>query len=202
MFYYIEGSIAHKESGLAVVDTGGVGYACNTSLNTLSQLEIGESVRLYTYLHIREDIFDIYGFIDRAELDCFKMLISVSGVGPKAAIAMLSTSTPSQLAAYIISSDEKMLTQAPGVGKKTAQRIILELKDKMKKAHVGQSSEDMFSRQGQSFRSSLSEATAALGVLGYSSQETGEALRGIDPEGLPVEEIVRLALKNMAGGKQ
>ena len=90
MFYYIEGTVTYRESGLAVIDAGGVGYACNTSLNTLSQLETGQSVRLYTYLHVREDIFDLYGFIDREELNFFKMLISVSGIGPKVAMSMLS----------------------------------------------------------------------------------------------------------------
>ena len=201
MFYYIEGKVAHRESGLAVIDANGVGYACSTSLNTLSQLEMGQSTRLYTYLHVREDIFDIYGFIDREELNFFKMLISVSGIGPKAAISMLSTATPSQLAAYIISGDEKMLTQSPGIGKKTAQRIILELKDKIEKERIGLGSEVAFVSQDPAFSSNLSEASAALGVLGYSAQETGEALRGIDSKGLPVSEIVRLALKNMAGGK-
>ena len=201
MFYYIEGTVTYRESGLAVIDAGGVGYACNTSLNTLSQLETGQSVRLYTYLHVREDIFDLYGFIDSEELNFFKMLISVSGIGPKVAMSMLSTAPASQLAAYIISGDEKMLTQAPGIGKKTAQRIILELKDKIKKEQIGLGSEPGFVPLDASFGSNLSEASVALGVLGYTAQEVGAALRGIDSSGLSVEEIVRLALKNMAGGK-
>lgn len=201
MFYYIEGNIAHKESGLAVIDAGGVGYACNTSLNTLSQLETGTCTRLYTYVHIREDIFDIYGFLTREELNCFKMLISISGVGPKAAISVLSTVTPGQLAMAVITDDEKTLTRAQGIGKKTAQRIILELKDKMKKEQLQAATAEGFTGIDMSIRSKASEAAAALGVLGYSSQEAAAALKGIDTESIPVEEIVRLALKNMAGGK-
>jgi len=202
MFYYIEGTVAHMESGLAVIDAGGVGYACNTTLNTISQLEKGKRARLYTYLHIREDIFDIYGFLTHEELSCFKMLISISGVGPKAATSILSAATPGQLAMAVITGDEKMLTRAPGIGKKIAQRIILELKDKMKKEQLEAASADGIPGVSAGFSSNAAEAAAALGVLGYSSQETAAAMKGIDAEGLPVEEIVRLALKKMAGGKR
>ncbi|NLM60532.1 MAG: Holliday junction branch migration protein RuvA [Clostridiales bacterium] len=201
MFYYIEGVISHKESGLAVVDAGGVGYACNTSLNTLSQLEKGARARLYTYVHIREDVLDIYGFMTREELNCFKMLISISGVGPKAAVSILSTVTPSQLAMAVITDDEKALTRAQGIGKKIAQRIILELKDKMKKEQLQAASTEGFTGVDVSLQSNASEATAALGVLGYSQQEAAYALKGIDTESMPVEEVIRLALKNLAGGK-
>jgi Holliday junction DNA helicase RuvA len=202
MFYYIEGTVAHLESGLAVIDAGGVGYACNTSLSTLSQLEKGKKARLYTYLHIREDIFDIYGFVSHEELSCFKMLLSISGVGPKAATSILSVATPGQLAMAVITGDEKMLTQAPGIGKKIAQRIILELKDKMKKEQLEAASVSGSAGMASGFSSKASEAAAALGVLGYSSAETAAAMKGINAEELPIEEIVRLALKNMAGGKR
>lgn len=201
MFYYIEGTVAHIESGLAVIDAGGVGYACNTSLQTLAQLEKGKRARLYTYLHIREEIFDIYGFVTHEELACFKMLLSISGVGPKAATSILSAATPGQLAMAVITGDEKMLTQAPGIGKKIAQRIILELKDKMKKEQLEAAGGGASSAVSSGFGSKANEAAAALGVLGYSSQETAAALKGIDAESLPVEEIVRLALKKMVGNR-
>jgi Holliday junction DNA helicase RuvA len=202
MFYYIEGTVSHIENGLAVIDAGGVGYACNTTLNTLSQLEKGKRSRLYTYLHVREDIFDIYGFLTQEELGCFRMLISISGVGPKAALSILSAATPGQLAMAVITGDEKMLTRAPGIGKKTAQRIILELKDKMKKEQLEAVSADGIPGVLTNPGSNASEAAAALEVLGYSSREVAAAMKGIDTEGLPVEEILKLALKNMAGGKQ
>jgi Holliday junction DNA helicase RuvA len=135
MFYYVEGTVAHTEPYLAVIDCGGVGYACHTSLTTLSRIAQGERAKLFTYLHIREDIFDLYGFSGVEELNCFKMLISISGVGPRAATSILSSATPERLALSVLTGDEKALTAAPGIGKKLAQRIILELKDKMSKEH-------------------------------------------------------------------
>ena len=136
MFYYVEGKVALIEQSLCVIDCAGVGYACHTSQNTISQVKMGETARLYTYLYVREDIFDLYGFADAEELNCFKMLIGVSGVGPKAALAILSVAPPSRLALSIITGEEKLLTQAPGIGKKTAQRIVLELRDKMSKEQL------------------------------------------------------------------
>ena len=125
MFYYVEGTVTFVETSLCVVDCAGVGYACHTSQNTISQVKVGERARLYTYLYVREDIFDLYGFADLEELNCFKMLIGVSGVGPKAALAILSVAPPSRLALSIITGEGKLLTQAPGIGKKIAQRIVL-----------------------------------------------------------------------------
>jgi len=197
MFYYLEGTVAHIEHGLAVIDIGGVGYACNTSLSTIANLEKGKRSRLYTYVHIREDAFDIFGFHTLEELSCFKMLLSISGVGPKAALSILSVVTPEQLALTVITGDERSLTAAQGVGKKIAQRIILELKDKLKKEQLEAAS----SRGGAipvSLASNADEAATALGVLGYSRQEVSAALNGLDTEGLPVEEIVRAALKRLA----
>ena len=133
MFYYVNGPVAELEPGLAVIDCGGVGYACATTNYTLSQLKKGERAKLYTYLHVREEIFELYGFSSQAELNSFKMLIGVSGVGPKAALAVLSSTSPQNLALSIVTGDEKALTAAPGIGKKIAQRIILELKDKLAK---------------------------------------------------------------------
>ena len=199
MFYYLEGKVAHVEPYLAVIDCGGVGYACATTNYTLSQLKKGERARLYTYLHVREDIFELYGFASQQELNSFKMLIGVSGVGPKAALAILSATTPQNLALSIVTEDEKALTAAQGIGKKIAQRIILELKDKLAKE------QSSFTVQGGGSGavpkplggSKSGEAAAALAVLGYGSQEISTALKGIDMDALPLEEIIRQALKKM-----
>lgn len=197
MFYYLNGTIAEIGANLAVVDCGGVGYACATTNYTLAQLKKGEKAKLYTYLHVREDIFEIYGFATQGELNSFKMLIGVSGVGPKAALAILSAATPDQLTLAVVSGDEKTLTAAPGIGKKIAQRIILELKDKLSK-DPGRFAADSGVSVSIPARSDKSgEAAAALAVLGYTSQDIAVALKGIDMESLPLEEIIRQALKRM-----
>ena len=134
MFYYLNGTVAHIEPYLAVIDCGGVGYACRTTSYTLSALKKGEKGKLFTYLSIRQDGVDLFGFATQEELNLFQQLTSVSGVGPKAALSILSASTPANLALSIITGDEKALTVAQGIGKKIAQRIILELKDKLAKA--------------------------------------------------------------------
>ena len=136
MFYYVDGTVSVLQTGLAVIDCGGVGYACHASQNTISRLKIGTKARLLTYLNVREGIFELYGFIDEEEKSCFEMMIGVSGVGPKAALSILSVAPPDRLALSIITGDEKMLTQAPGIGKKIAQRIVLELRDKMSKEQL------------------------------------------------------------------
>ena len=199
MFYYVNGTVAEIAAGLAVIDCSGVGYACATTNYTLSQLKKGERAKLYTYLHVREDIFELYGFASQQELNSFKMLIGVSGVGPKAALAILSATTPQNLALSIVTEDEKALTAAQGIGKKIAQRIILELKDKLAKE------QSSFTVQGGGSGaapmplggSKSGEAAAALAVLGYGSQEISTALKGIDMDALPLEEIIRQALKKM-----
>ena len=202
MFYYLNGTVAHVEPYLAVIDCGGVGYACRTTSYTLSALKKGEKGKLFTHLNVREDAMELYGFATAEELRLFQQLISVSGVGPKAALSILSASTPANLALSIITGDEKALTCAQGVGKKIAQRVILELKDKLAK---GQS----VSGSGESVagpvvtiipQNKLSEASAALAVLGYSQAEINEALKGVDIDGQPLEQIIRLALKNMVKG--
>lgn len=198
MYYHIEGVVAEMEPYLAVVDCGGVGYAVNTSLNTLSQLRVGKRVKLYTHLNVREDALELYGFASPAEKRCFVMLISVSGVGPKAALSILSSSTPEGLTMAIISGDEKALTVAPGIGKKIAQRVILELKDKMQKQAQALSSSDMVpAAAGGGTTGKMSDAAAALAVLGYSSSEIAVSLKGIAVESMPLEDIIRAALKNM-----
>ena len=199
MFYYVSGTVAHVESYLAVIDCGGVGYACKTTSTTISQLQIGKAGKLYTYLHVGEGIFDLYGFATQGELGSFKQLIGVSGVGPKAALAILSVCTPQGLAMAVITGDEKALIAAPGIGKKIAQRIILELKDKMAKETA--SGLDFSGGKGAAvpavFTSKATEAAAALAVLGYSTQEVQMALKGVDVENLPLEEIIRQSLKKM-----
>ena len=136
MFYYVSGTVTEIEAGLAVIDCGGVGYACATTNYTLSQLKKGAPAKLYTYLNVREDAMELFGFIDQNELRSFKLLISVSGVGPRAALAILSAITPQQLALAVVTDDAKALTAAPGIGKKIAQRVILELKDKLAKGQT------------------------------------------------------------------
>ena len=199
MYYYVKGEVAHIAPYLAVIDCGGVGYACRTTQNTLSYLKQGQQAKLYTYLNVREDAMELYGFYSESELSCFQMLLGVSGVGPKAALAMLSATTPEGLAASVITGDEKTLTAAPGIGKKIAQRVILELKDKLAKGQLPTAGGESYGGSGVTVipQNKASEAAAALAVLGYSAQEVALALKGIDLEALPLEEIVRQALKKM-----
>ena len=198
MFYYVNGTVAEIEAGLAVIDCSGVGYACATTNYTLSQLKKGERAKLYTYLNVREDAMELFGFASQSELRSFKMLIGVSGVGPKAALSILSSTTPQQLSMAVVMGDEKALTAAPGIGKKIAQRIILELKDKLAKGQLP-AGEERYGGTGVTVipQNKSSEATAALAVLGYSPAEIAVALKGLDLEGLSLEEIVRQALRKM-----
>ncbi len=199
MFYYLDGTVAEILPYLAVIDCGGVGYACKTTNNTLASLKKGQHKKLYTYLNVAENVFELYGFATQSELNSFKLLIGVSGVGPKAALAILSSGTPETLAMAIVTGDEKALTAAPGVGKKIAQRIILELKDKMAKETA--TGLDFSGGKGAPvppvFGNKATEAAQALAVLGYSSQEVSVALKGLDMD-QPLEEIVRQGLKRMA----
>ena len=198
MFYYVSGTVALLEPYLAVIDCGGVGYACRTTNYTISKLTIGKAAKLYTHMYVREDLMELYGFAGESELGCFRMLIGVSGVGPKAALAILSSNTPEGLAMAIVSGNEKALTSAPGIGKKIAQRIILELKDKLAKGQLSTGG-------GESFAGGItvipenktSEASAALAVLGYSQSEIAVALKGIDLDALPLEDVIKQALKRM-----
>lgn len=199
MFYYVKGTVAHIAPYLAVIDCGGVGYACRTTNNTLSYLEKGKVATLYTYLHVREDIFDLYGFATEEERNCFELLISVSGVGPKAALSILSATSPEGLAMSIITGDEKALAVAQGIGKKIAQRIILELKDKLAKGQLTTSGGEQYGGTGVTIipENKATEAAAALAVLGYSTTEVAMALKGVDVEGLVLEQIIKQALKAM-----
>ena len=199
MFYYVSGIVAHVEPYLAVIDCGGVGYACRTTNYTLSVLKKGDKAKLFTYLNVREDAMELYGFATQEELSLFQQLISVSGVGPKAALSILSASTPANLALSIITGDEKALTCAQGIGKKIAQRVILELKDKLAKGQVTGGAGESYGGTGVTVipENKRSEASAALAVLGYSAAEINLALKDIDLEAHTLEETIKLALKRM-----
>ena len=202
MYYYVSGTVAHVEPYLAVIDCGGVGYACRTTTYTLSQIKKGDQAKLFTYLSVREDAMDLYGFASQEELKLFRQLISVSGIGPKAALGILSSSSPANLAMSIITGDEKALTAAQGVGKKIAQRVILELKDKLAKGQTINAAGESYGGTGVTVipENKLSEATAALAVLGYSQGEINLALKGIDLDGQSLEQIIKQALKKMVKG--
>ena len=197
MFYFIKGIVALSEPGLVVIDAGGVGYGIMTSLTSSAQAKVGQQAMFYTYLHVREDIFDLYGFATREELDCFKLLIGISGVGPKAALSILGVTPPANLALAVLSDDQKALSAAPGVGKKLAQRIILELKDRMSKSQLESASgAPVDTGIAAPAGSAYDDAAAALMVLGYSKAESLAALKGADPS-ISVDEMVRAALKKL-----
>lgn len=199
MFYHIEGTVTDLEANLAVIDCSGVGYKINTTTTTLSRLKIGERAKLYTYCYIREDSFDLYGFYSLSEKRFFELLINVSGVGPKAGLSLLSTGTPESLAMAIVEENEKALTVASGIGKKTAQRVILELKDKISEEISGNVFDTAAAGPGavSGSRGKLGDAAAALAVLGYDNSEIASALKDIDMESLSLEEIIRQALRKM-----
>ena len=196
MLYYVSGNVAILEPGLAVIDCGGVGYGCRVTAYTAAQLKLGTNARLFVTESIREDAFDLYGFISREEQRCYELLTGVNGVGPKAAMAILSAGGPQNFTLAVMTGDEKMLTAAQGVGKKIAQRIILELKDK-----IGGGSMELDFSAGTpaavpQATGSLAMATAALQELGYSPAEINTALKGVDPKA-STEEMVRYALRAM-----
>lgn len=193
MYYYIKGELVLKQDNFAVIDNSGIGYKVYTSQTTLNSLN-GGTVTFYTYLHVREDIFDLYGFADKDELSMFLQLLSVSGVGPKAALAVLSVMTPSQLVCAIITNDVKPIVKASGVGAKMAQRIILELKDKIKNSDIVP--ESIADEQINIQTDGMSEAVSALIVLGYSEREAKNAVAKIDPQ-FGTEKIIKLALAEL-----
>ena len=196
MFHHIEGIVSEIEPNLAVIDVGGIGFALNTTLNTLSRIKSGEKCRLYVSEAVKEDAFDLYGFFSKSERRCFEMLTAVSGIGPKAALSILSANTPEGLALAVMNNNEKALTVAPGIGKKIAQRVILELKDKIGaesaavdlpapvQVPVGESG-------------AVNDAVSALGVLGYSSSEIAPLLKKLDLSGMSSEQIIKAVLKSM-----
>ena len=195
MLYYVSGPVAVLEPGLAVIDCGGVGYGCRVTAYTAAQLKLNQPTRLYITESIREDAFDLYGFISKEEQRCYELLTSVNGVGPKAAMSILSAG-PQNFTLAVMTGDEKLLTAAQGIGKKTAQRIILELKDK-----IGGSSVELDFSTGPVVATpqssgSVAMARAALQELGYSPAEIQTALKGADTNAT-TEELVRHALRAM-----
>ncbi|MDF1495170.1 Holliday junction branch migration protein RuvA [Caproiciproducens sp. CPB-2] len=198
MFYSLKGKLIHMEPGLAVVECGGVGFKCLTTLSTQRTLPaLGEQATLYTHLNVREDALDLFGFATLGELNCFKMLTGVSGVGPKVGLAILSELAPEQVAMAVATGDSKTLTRASGVGAKLAQRITLELKDKVKGLQTGGAA---FVPAGiVSASSNAAAAVNALTVLGYSPTDAAAVVGRFD-SALPVEELIRQSLKAMGGG--
>lgn len=205
MFYYISGKLAALDPAYAVVDAGGVGYKMTITQNTYNSMpphltvKEAPTVKLYSYMAVREDGVELFGFISEEELSAFKLLITVSGVGPKAAVAILSHLTPSKLAMAICTEDKKVISQANGIGPKTAARIILELKDKLKNQVFDNDDDDASPQVTASLGSSskLSDAQDALAVLGYSRSEALNALKSIDTSSLELDEIIKLALKKL-----
>lgn len=193
MYYSLRGEVIHLETGIAVIECGGVGYKCQTTSNTQRNLSIGAQARLFTYLNVREDAMELYGFYTKEELSAYKTLIGVSGVGPKVGLAILSSLTPSQVSLAVASGDVKTITTAQGVGKKLAQRIILELKDKF---NIGASQDTAVSNTVNVTAGNVPKAIEALTVLGYSSSDVAPFISTLD-ESLPVEKLIGETLKLM-----
>lgn len=200
MFYHIEGIVAEIDINLAVIDCSGVGYGLYVTTNTLSALKTGSKAKLYVSEAIGENNFDLYGFFTKSEKRCFEMLTSVSGIGPKAALSILSYNSPESLALAIMNGDEKALTVAPGIGKKIAQRVILELKDKISK-ELGTQEINLPVAAINAVPAGdkiLNDALAALAVLGFSSAEIAPVLKTLDVSGMTAEQIIKTVLKSKA----
>ena len=200
MYDYFKGTLAFLRTDAAVVECGGVGYRLAVSASTHAKLSplLGREATLFAYLAVREDAMELYGFSDETERALFIHLLSVSGVGPKAALAILSVVSPEQLTLAVMTQDDKTITMAQGVGKKLAQRIILELKDKLGASQLELNTAE-FAGSGAPVRGSkAAEATAALVGLGYSQTEAAAALKGIDLENLSIEDVIRRALRAAA----
>ncbi|MCI6647784.1 MAG: Holliday junction branch migration protein RuvA [Oscillospiraceae bacterium] len=200
MFNYLNGTVTELEPNLAVVECGGVGFSLNVSLNTLRDLKLGEKAKVYVDESIREDAFELFGFSTKSEKRCFELLTGVSGVGPKAAMAILSATTPDGLVAAVLNGNEKVITAAPGVGKKLAQRVLLELKDKVGKIDGIDTAAipDLPPAAAVSGTDrNLSDAISGLLVLGYSQAEINGALKGVDTTGMTSEAIIKAVLRQM-----
>lgn len=199
MFYSITGRVVYLDTQSVALETGGVAFKCSTTLTTLKKIgEKGNTATLYTYLNVREDALDLFGFYTDQELECFKLLISVSGVGPKAALAILSELTPDKLALCLATGDSKSITRAQGVGPKLAQRVVLELKDKLAKGlELPADSPEIQAAGLATADGNASEAVSALVMLGYSQSEAAVAVSKSDST-LPVEELIKQALKQLA----
>ena len=203
MFYYLNGELAYRDLSTCVIDCGGVGYKLTVSFITSESLmsKLGKQVKLFTHLAVREDGIELFGFGSYEEKECFNRLTSVSGIGPKAAMSILSTMTPERLAVAICTEDKKAIAKAPGIGAKSAARIILELKDKMSKDMIGSDVDSVaISSSAPSFvpNTAFSEAAEGLAVLGYDRNTVLSVLKGIDPSITDVGEIIKAALKKLA----
>ena len=199
MFYSITGRVVHRDTQFVALETGGVAFQCSTTLSTLKTIgEKGSTATLYTYLNVREDALDLFGFATEQELECFKLLISVSGVGPKAALSILSELTPDKLALCLATGDSKSITRAQGVGPKLAQRVVLELKDKLAKGlELPADSPEIQAAGLAAADGNAAEAVSALTMLGYSQSEAAMAVSKLDGD-LPVEVLIKQALKQLA----
>ena len=201
MIYSIKGELTHTEQNLAVIECGGVGYACRTTFTTLSQIgQTGETVKLLTYLHVREDAVELFGFYTQSELTCFKMLLSVSGAGPRTALAILSDTTPEKFALSVATGDTKAFTKTKGVCPKLAQRIILELKDKIAKEQLSQESVAVAEFTAVNNSGAVGETISALVVLGYSQTEAASVVSKLDAS-LSAPELIRKSLQLIGKNK-
>jgi Holliday junction DNA helicase RuvA len=196
MFDYLKGNIADIELNRVVVETAGIGFSVYTTANTISTLKHNEAAKLFIREVIREDTFDLYGFSSIKERNCFDMLTSVSGIGPKAAVSILSVNTPEMLAMAVVNNDLSTLTAAQGIGKKIAQRVILELKDKISK-EIGSDITEIPVSSVPAGKNAVSDAVLALGVLGYSTAEIMPVIKANNVESMTTEQIIKLVLKNM-----
>lgn len=200
MFYHLEGVVSEIDLNLIVLDCAGIGFALNASMNTIAAVQVGEIAKLYVSESIREDAYDLFGFASKEEKRCFEMLIGISGVGPKAAISILSSNTPGTLALAVLNGDVKSLTAAPGIGKKIAQRIVLELKDKIAKESASGALDTALPAVAPtqtSENNAQSDAIAALLVLGYSMPEINGALQKVNADGMTAEQLVKAVLRAM-----
>ena len=196
MLYSVRGKLIHTTTSSAVVECGGVGINCQTTFNTLKSLKPGSEVTLFTYLNVREDAMELFGFATKTELETFKTLISVSGVGPKAGLSVLSELSPEQVAMAIATDDIKTITRAQGVGKKIAQRIVLELKDKLAKSAADSGFSNVSASAASAASGNIPKALEALGVLGYTPSDVSPVLATLDSS-LPVEQLIAQTLKQM-----
>lgn len=198
MLYSVKGTLVHMEPRVAVIECGGIGFKCHITMHTARQLpSLGAQALLYTIMNVREDAIELFGFADQGELNCFRQLTSISGVGPKAAIAILSELSPEKVALAVAAGDHRTLTRAQGVGPKLAQRIVLEMKDKVGALQTSAGLELSADSGAVSAAGNASEAVSALSVLGFTPGEAAAAVGKLDSS-LPVEALVREALKSLA----
>lgn len=194
MFAYIKGSLEMKSNGYIVIDINGLGYKIFTSQNNIDSIgELHDTIKVFTYVRVREDDISIYGFKTQEQLKMFELLISVSGVGAKSALVMLSCIEPSDFAIAVISNDVKVLTKVPGIGNKSAQRIILELKDKLKEEQLEEKLKDS-SKKLKDNSENINEAISGLMVLGYSKKDIEKAFEHLDIDNLSIEDLIKKGL--------